>query len=90
MRLEDITSRLQETEEMSDSQTGILTHLLSTGCLNLQEIYANMTEMMLGGVDTVSIAFPAQIVRWPPVVVCFNFCLTILENILIKVAQNIR
>lgn len=32
---------------------GLLTHLLVTKEMNVEEIYANMTEMLLAGVDTV-------------------------------------
>lgn len=32
---------------------GLLTHMLVTKEMNLEEIYANMTEMLLAGVDTV-------------------------------------
>lgn len=35
-------------------KSGLLTHLLLTKELNMEEIYANLTEMLLAGVDTVN------------------------------------
>ncbi|KAM4697650.1 cytochrome P450 27C1 [Rhinophrynus dorsalis] len=50
-RLKEIKSLMEKGEEV---QGGVLTHLLVTKELTLEEIYANMTEMLLAGVDTTS------------------------------------
>uniref|UniRef100_A0A8C5QK65 Cytochrome P450 family 27 subfamily C member 1 n=1 Tax=Leptobrachium leishanense TaxID=445787 RepID=A0A8C5QK65_9ANUR len=53
-----VTNRLQEIESSLNSgeevQGGLLTCLLLSKELTLEEIYANMTEMLLAGVDTTS------------------------------------
>lgn len=43
----------QKVERREEVKGGLLTHLLVTKEMNLEEIYANMTEMLLAGVDTV-------------------------------------
>ncbi|KAF4111929.1 cytochrome P450 27C1 [Onychostoma macrolepis] len=50
-RLSDIKKKLEKGEEIKG---GLLTHMLVTREMNLEEIYANMTEMLLAGVDTTS------------------------------------
>lgn len=50
-RLAEIKAQLQRGEEVKG---GLLTHLLITKELSLEEIYANATEMLLAGVDTTS------------------------------------
>ncbi|XP_022051127.1 cytochrome P450 27C1 [Acanthochromis polyacanthus] len=50
-RFADIKAQLQRGEEVKG---GLLTHLLITKEMNLEEIYANVTEMLLAGVDTTS------------------------------------
>uniref|UniRef100_W5KC42 Cytochrome P450, family 27, subfamily C, polypeptide 1 n=1 Tax=Astyanax mexicanus TaxID=7994 RepID=W5KC42_ASTMX len=50
-RLSDIKKKVEQGEEVKG---GLLTHLLVTKEMNLEEIYANMTEMLLAGVDTTS------------------------------------
>lgn len=50
-RLAQIKAQLERGEEVKG---GILTHLLVTKEMNLEEIYANATEMLLAGVDTTS------------------------------------
>uniref|UniRef100_A0A4W5PKL6 Cytochrome P450, family 27, subfamily C, polypeptide 1 n=1 Tax=Hucho hucho TaxID=62062 RepID=A0A4W5PKL6_9TELE len=46
--IQDLVSRGEKVKG------GLLTHMLVTREMNLEEIYANMTEMLLAGVDTVS------------------------------------
>ncbi|XP_072321397.1 cytochrome P450 27C1 [Eucyclogobius newberryi] len=50
-RLGQIKAQLERGEEVKG---GILTHLLITKEMNMEEIYANVTEMLLAGVDTTS------------------------------------
>lgn len=49
-KLSEIKKKLADGEEVKG---GLLTHLLVTQEMSLEEIYANMTEMLLAGVDTV-------------------------------------
>lgn len=49
-RFGDIKAQLQRGEEVKG---GMLTHMLTTMEMSLEEIYANVTEMLLAGVDTV-------------------------------------
>ncbi|XP_058486247.1 cytochrome P450 27C1 [Solea solea] len=50
-RLSDIKAQMEQEEEVKG---GLLTHMLVTREMNLEEIYANITEMLLAGVDTTS------------------------------------
>ncbi|XP_042301404.1 cytochrome P450 27C1 isoform X3 [Sceloporus undulatus] len=50
-KLNDIKSHLDQGEEIKG---GLLTTLLQSKELTVEEIYANMTEMLLAGVDTTS------------------------------------
>ncbi|XP_073320989.1 cytochrome P450 27C1 [Pagrus major] len=50
-RLAEIKSQLERGEEV---QGGLLTHMLITREMSVEEIYANATEMLLAGVDTTS------------------------------------
>lgn len=50
-RLSDIKAQLERGEEVKG---GLLTHLLTTKEMSMEEIYANVTEMLLAGVDTTS------------------------------------
>ncbi|XP_077129364.1 cytochrome P450 27C1 isoform X2 [Ranitomeya variabilis] len=50
-KLREIESQLQKGEEVKG---GLLTSLLVSKELSLEELYANMTEMLLAGVDTTS------------------------------------
>ncbi|KAL7890731.1 hypothetical protein AOLI_G00002070 [Acnodon oligacanthus] len=50
-KLADIKKKVENGEEV---EGGLLTHLLVTKEMNVEEIYANMTEMLLAGVDTTS------------------------------------
>ncbi|KAG7482312.1 cytochrome P450 27C1 [Solea senegalensis] len=50
-RLSDIKAQMEREEEVKG---GLLTHMLVTREMNLEEIYANITEMLLAGVDTTS------------------------------------
>ncbi|NXI43295.1 C27C1 protein, partial [Galbula dea] len=50
-KLKAIQSQLDQGEEVNG---GLLTYLLVSKQLTLEEIYANMTEMLLAGVDTTS------------------------------------
>lgn len=49
-RFNDIKAQLERGEEVKG---GLLTHLLVTKEMSIEEIYANVTEMLLAGVDTV-------------------------------------
>lgn len=51
-KLSEIKRKMERGEEIKG---GLLTHMLVTREMNLEEIYANMTEMLLAGVDTVRI-----------------------------------
>lgn len=51
-KLRDIKSLLDQGKEVDG---GLLTTLLNSKELTVEEIYANMTEMLLAGVDTVGI-----------------------------------
>lgn len=51
-KLKAIQSQLDQGEVVNG---GLLTDLLGRKELTLEEIYANMTEMLLAGVDTVSL-----------------------------------
>lgn len=50
-RFSEIKQKIEKGEELKG---GLLTHMLVTKEMNLEEIYANMTEMLLAGVDTTS------------------------------------
>ncbi|XP_064167204.1 cytochrome P450 27C1 [Anguilla rostrata] len=50
-KLSEIQAQLAAGQEVKG---GLLTYLLATKDLTLEEIYANMTEMLLAGVDTTS------------------------------------
>ncbi|XP_041650797.1 cytochrome P450 27C1 [Cheilinus undulatus] len=50
-RLSAIKAQLERGEEV---RGGLLTHMLVTKEMTLEEIYANVTEMLLAGVDTTS------------------------------------
>ncbi|KAG8559963.1 hypothetical protein GDO81_017504 [Engystomops pustulosus] len=50
-KLKEIESQLEKGEEVKG---GLLTSLLISKELSLEELYANMTEMLLAGVDTTS------------------------------------
>ncbi|KAL3065662.1 hypothetical protein OYC64_015757 [Pagothenia borchgrevinki] len=50
-RLSEIKAKVERGEEVKG---GMLTHMLVTREMNLEEIYANLTEMLLAGVDTTS------------------------------------
>ncbi|KAK7913174.1 hypothetical protein WMY93_013385 [Mugilogobius chulae] len=56
-RLAQIKAQLERGEEVKG---GILTHLLVTREMNMEEIYANVTEMLLAGVDTTSFTLSGQ------------------------------
>ncbi|XP_010793596.1 25-hydroxyvitamin D-1 alpha hydroxylase, mitochondrial-like [Notothenia coriiceps] len=51
-RLSEIKAKVERGEEVKG---GMLTHMLVTREMNLEEIYANLTEMLLAGVDTVCV-----------------------------------
>ncbi|KAM6943571.1 cytochrome P450 27C1 [Xenentodon cancila] len=50
-RFSGIKAQLEQGEEVKG---GLLTHMLVTREMNVEEIYANVTEMLLAGVDTTS------------------------------------
>nr|XP_057944875.1 cytochrome P450 27C1 isoform X1 [Doryrhamphus excisus] len=50
-RLAEIKAQVEQGEEVKG---GLLTHMLVTMELSMEEIYANATEMLLAGVDTTS------------------------------------
>lgn len=52
-RFAEIKAQLERGEEVKG---GLLTHLLVTKQMSLEEIYANATEMLLAGVDTVCVS----------------------------------
>ena len=47
-------SKLEAGEDPITGKGDFLTYLLMSQDLSFQEIYANLTEIMLGGLDTVS------------------------------------
>lgn len=51
-KLSEIKRKMERGEEIKE---GLLTRMLVTREMNVEEIYANMTEMLLAGVDTVRI-----------------------------------
>lgn len=51
-RLTEIKAQLERGEEVKG---GLLTHMLISKEMNMEEIYANLTEMLLAGVDTVCV-----------------------------------
>ncbi|KAM4596673.1 cytochrome P450 27C1 [Fundulus diaphanus] len=50
-RLKDIKAQVEKGEKVKG---GLLTHMLTTMEMSVEEIYANVTEMLLAGVDTTS------------------------------------
>uniref|UniRef100_A0A3Q4BRP7 Uncharacterized protein n=1 Tax=Mola mola TaxID=94237 RepID=A0A3Q4BRP7_MOLML len=50
-RLKEIKSQLERGEKV---QGGLLTHMLTAKEMSIEDIYANVTEMLLAGVDTTS------------------------------------
>lgn len=52
-RFKEIKSKLERGEEVKG---GLLTHMLITKEMSVEEIYANATEMLLAGVDTVCVS----------------------------------
>lgn len=53
-KLSEIQAQLDAGEEV---EGGLLTHLLVSKEMTVEEIYANMTEMLLAGVDTVRLLY---------------------------------
>lgn len=51
-RFKEIKSQLERGEEVKG---GLLTHMLIAKEMSVEEIYANVTEMLLAGVDTVCV-----------------------------------
>ncbi|MEQ2259345.1 hypothetical protein XENORESO_009960 [Xenotaenia resolanae] len=51
-RFKDMKAQVEQGEKVKG---GLLTHMLTTMELSLEEIYANVTEMLLAGVDTVCV-----------------------------------
>uniref|UniRef100_A0A3B3DN54 Cytochrome P450, family 27, subfamily C, polypeptide 1 n=1 Tax=Oryzias melastigma TaxID=30732 RepID=A0A3B3DN54_ORYME len=60
-RFSDIKAQLQRGEEVKG---GLLTHLLVTREMSIEEIYANVTEMLLAGVDTVDKRVCVFLLNW--------------------------
>jgi hypothetical protein len=54
-RITEIQNSLQSGEEGKETKIGVLRHLISHTKLNIEEIYVNATELLLGGVDTVRV-----------------------------------
>lgn len=52
-RFAEIKAQLERGEEVKG---GLLTHLLVTRQMSVEDIYANVTEMLLAGVDTVCVS----------------------------------
>lgn len=69
-KLSEIKQKVDRGEEVKG---GLLTHMLVTKEMNLEEIYANMTEMLLAGVDTViiSVLYIINKTKWK-VCACFH------------------
>lgn len=51
-KLSEVKRKMERGEEIKG---GLLTHMLVTREMSVEDIYANMTEMLLAGVDTVRI-----------------------------------
>lgn len=51
-RFKEIKAQVERGEKVKG---GLLTHMLTTMELSVEEIYANVTEMLLAGVDTVCV-----------------------------------
>ncbi|NP_001090067.1 uncharacterized protein LOC735141 [Xenopus laevis] len=78
-RLRQIESQLDKGEQV---QGGVLTHLLLSKELDLEEIYANMTEMLLAGVDTTSFTL-----SWATYLLAKNP--SIQESVYQQIVQNL-
>ena len=70
-RLAEIKSQLERGQEV---QGGLLTHMLITREMSVEEIYANVTEMLLAGVDTVCVCVCLCLCVSVSVSVCLCVC----------------
>jgi len=53
-KLDDLEKAMEEGRDIAEEEGGkFLTHLLSSQNLSMRQIYANVTELLLSGVDTV-------------------------------------
>ena len=50
--------RLEESSPDSGDKTDLISHMVAAGTLTRDEIIDNLTETFMGGVDTVSFAWP--------------------------------
>ncbi|KAM8933776.1 cytochrome P450 27C1 [Pelodytes ibericus] len=78
-RLRKIESSLDAGEEV---QGGLLTSLLISKELSLEELYANMTEMLLAGVDTTSFTL-----SWATYLLAQNP--TVQQSVYYEIVQNL-
>ena len=53
-KLKDLQQAMEEGRDIAEEEGGkFLTHLLASKNLSMSQIYANVTELLLAGVDTV-------------------------------------
>ncbi|XP_041057178.1 cytochrome P450 27C1-like [Carcharodon carcharias] len=77
-----ITQIKRQLEEGEEIQGGLLTSLLVNQEMTLEEIYANMTEMLLAGVDTTSFTL-----SWSTYLLARNP--TVQSEVYAEIAQNL-
>ncbi|KAK2171156.1 hypothetical protein NP493_1092g00050 [Ridgeia piscesae] len=68
-KLDDLEKAMEEGRDIAEEEGGkFLTHLLSSQNLSMRQIYANVTELLLSGVDTTSntLAFTLHLLSTHP------------------------